>query len=70
LLPSTGNYRPVSLTLNIAKVFDKIMKFKLVEFLEVNEVLPPSQHGFRAHFIMVTQMIERIEQAIEGLESH
>jgi len=40
------NYRPVSLTSHLCKVFEKIVRDQVVEFLEVNG-LKDSQHGFR-----------------------
>jgi hypothetical protein len=42
------SYRPISL-LNIAgKVFEKILSTRLKNFLEINNLLPPEQFGFRS----------------------
>ena len=40
-----GNYRPVSLTLQIGRIFEKIVRDHLVKFLEDNDLLKDSQHG-------------------------
>jgi hypothetical protein len=44
---SLKNYRPISIISNIAKVFEKIIKNRLVEFLEKNNLLFENQFGFR-----------------------
>ena len=42
-----GNYRPVSLTSQICKVFEALMRDAIVGHLEDNLLLRESQHGFR-----------------------
>ena len=41
------NCRPVSLTSQICKVFEAIVRDQVVEFLEDNKLIRNSQHGFR-----------------------
>jgi len=41
------NYKPVSLTSQLSKVFETIVRDQVVEFLEVNKLTRDSQHGFR-----------------------
>jgi len=40
------NYIPVSLTSQICKVFEAIVRDQVVEFLEDNKLIRNSQHGF------------------------
>ena len=42
-----GNYRPISVLPILAKVFEKIVNSRLIDFLEVNNVLFRHQYGFR-----------------------
>ena len=42
-----ANYRPISLTSHIIKVFERIVRDKLVRYLEENQMISPNQHGFR-----------------------
>ena len=42
------NYRPISLTSNIAKILEKCIKSRLVKFLENNSLISKNQYGFRA----------------------
>ena len=43
----TSNYRPVSLTSQICKIFEAIIRDKMVEFLEMHGLIKDSQHGKR-----------------------
>jgi len=42
------NYRPVSLTSQVCKVFDTLIRDTLVKHLEGNKLIHDSQHGFHA----------------------
>jgi ribonuclease HI len=41
------SYRPILYTSCVSKLFEKLLKRRLVAFLEENQLLPKSQHGFR-----------------------
>ena len=49
------NYRPISLLCNVSKVFEKLIFNEIYEI--VNPVLDNSQHGFRRHRSVVTQLL-------------
>ena len=42
-----GNYRPISLTSHIGKIYERIVKQRLNHFCESNGVIPLCQAGFR-----------------------
>ena len=42
-----GNYRPISLLPQFAKIFEKVMAKRLTDFLNANDVLTSKQFGFR-----------------------
>ena len=42
-----GNYRPISLTSVVCKLMESILRDKIVEFLEKNNIIRDSQHGLR-----------------------
>jgi len=44
-----SNYRPISLTSQVVKFIESIIKEQLWEFLDQSQVLNPSQHGFVKH---------------------
>ena len=41
-----GNYRPISLTSHLIKIFERVIRKKLVCYLESNSILSNKQHGF------------------------
>ena len=41
------NYRPVSLTSNIMKIFERVIRKQLVDYMTENDLLNHTQHGFR-----------------------
>ena len=45
-----SNYRPISLSSSIDKIFEKIMHSRLAEFLEGKQILYYRQFGFRKDF--------------------
>ena len=40
------NYRPVSLTSNIMKIFERVIRKQLVDYMTENDLLNHTQHGF------------------------
>ena len=56
-----GSYRPVSLTSQIGRIFERIVRDHLVKFLEENELLRDSQHGFRARRSCLTNLLEFLD---------
>ena len=42
-----GNYRPISLLTSFSKVFEKVMHFRILNFLDHNDSLFEMQYGFR-----------------------
>lgn len=53
-----SNYRPISLTSNVCKLWESVVNGKLVDFLEKKKIFTDSQHGFRKNRSCVTQLIE------------
>ena len=46
---SPENYRPISLTPHLGKVYERILNKRLNYFLEKNNIIPKCQSGFRKH---------------------
>ena len=62
------NYRPVSLTSNIIKIFEKLIKKKIVEHMETNGHFNSNQHGFRTGRSCISQLLNHHTKIIEALE--
>ena len=56
-----ANYRPVSLTSHLIKTFERIIRDKLVNYLETENLMSNSQHGFRKKRSCQTQLLSHIE---------
>ena len=65
-LPS--NYRPVALTSHIIKLFERVVRMRLVAHLEENNLLPDGQHGFRARRSCLTQLLSYWDKILEQME--
>ena len=63
-----SNYRPISLTSHITKLFERILRRHLVAYLESNHFLHDSQHGFRPGRSCLTQILHHIDSIISILE--
>ena len=56
-----SNYRPVSLTSIVCKIFETIIRDKITIFLESHALITHHQHGFRTGHSCTTQLLELME---------
>ena len=67
------NYRPISLTSHVVKIFERIIRKQLVQYLEGNNLICSDQHGFRAGKSCLSQLLTHIDiilrNGLEGLET-
>ena len=61
-----GNYRPVSLTSHIVKVFERVLKKILVNYFESNFLISSNQHGFRSGRSTLTQLLAHVDDILTG----
>ena len=64
----TVNYRPVSLTSNVMKIFEKLIRKKITKHMEENELFNPNQHGFRSGRSCISQLLNHHTKILEELE--
>ena len=57
-----GNYRPISLTSVIGKLLEGVIKNKIVDHIEQNNLFRNSQHGFRQGRSCLTNLLEFFHQ--------
>ena len=60
-----NNYRPVSLTCIVCKIFETILKERIVEFLDKNNIICTTQHGFRQGRSCLTNLLTFMEKVLE-----
>ena len=61
-----ANYRPVSLTAHEIKIFERILRAKMVDFLEENNLLCHQQHGFRKGRSCLTELLEQYDEILNN----
>ena len=62
-----SNYRPVSLTSQISKVIESILRDVIVEHLESNRLIRDSQHGFRKSRSCLTNLLVFLDKVTESI---
>ena len=62
------NYRPVSLTSQLSKVFETIVRDQVVEFLEGNKLIRDSQHGFRKGSSCLTNTLLFLDKVLHSVD--
>jgi hypothetical protein len=62
------NFRPISLLCPTSKIFEQIIHKKLSHHLESNNIIPPCQHGFRAHHSVTTQLLSVVDDLTTALD--
>jgi len=66
---SAENYRPVSLTSQICKLFESIIRDSIVRHLESNCLINDSQHGFRKGRSCLTNLLAFLDKVTGCLDS-
>ncbi len=57
----------MSLTSHIIKVFERVIRKKLVNYLENNKLLNSNQHGFRSNHSCITQLLSYVSDIFDNL---
>ena len=68
-MATPANFRPVSLTSHIIKVFEKVIKKYLVEYLTEKNLFSENQHGFRKGRSCLSQLLLHYEEILSSLAS-
>lgn len=61
------NYRPVALTSHLIKVFEKILRNKIMTFMEDNNLFNNSQHGFRKGRSCLSKLLSLYDHTLHHL---
>jgi hypothetical protein len=65
---SASNYRPVSLTSVPCKIMESIVRDQVMDYLEVNELLVKSQHGFMPNRSCQSQLLESLNMCTDWVD--
>ena len=56
-----SNYRPISLTSQVCKIMEKLIKGRIIDHLNANSLSNDSQHGFTAGRPCLTSLLTFLE---------
>lgn len=62
-----NNYRPISLTSNICKLMEAIIKRHIYDFMQISEIIPSNQHGFLPRRSCATNLIQFFNQVTDAV---
>lgn len=64
-----ANYRPISLTSHVIKVFERVLRNHLTQHLEDHNLLSDHQHGFRKKRSCLTQLLDHVDHVLKCLKN-
>ena len=64
-----ANYRPVALTSHLIKIFEKVLRNRMISHMEEHDLFNPGQHGFRQGRSCVSQLVAHYDNITQLLES-
>lgn len=62
------NYRPVALTSHLIKVFEKVLRKSMVNYVDKNNLFNDKQHGFRSGRSCLSQLLSHYDNITKLLE--
>jgi len=66
---STNNYRPVSLTSQVVKILEPLIRSRIMQYLEDNNIVTNYQHGFVTKKSCFTNFLETYENWTLAVDS-
>ena len=64
-----GNYRPISLLSILSKILEKVIATQLTNFLESNNLINCTQHGFRPNLSTITALTKVTNTIYENMDN-
>ena len=64
-----ANYRPVSLTSHLIKIFERVIRKQTVTYIEGNKLFSLNQHGFRSGRNCLTQLLHHVDDILNDLST-
>ena len=64
-----ANYRPVSILPILSKILEKVVANQLMDYIESNNLLSESQHGFRPHLSTETALLKVTEKIYYNMDN-
>lgn len=63
-----SNYRPISLLSNFNRIFEKLLYYRMKEFIDKNNLLCSSQYGFRKSHSTEHAVLDIVEDILRNMD--
>ena len=63
-----ANYRPVALTSHLIKIFEKVIRKNVVQYMDKHKLFNESNHGFRQSLSCLSQLLAHYDDILNLLE--
>ena len=63
-----GNYRPISLTSQVCKIFESMLRYSIIHHLKENKLIYDSQHGFMKNRSCLTNLLQFLETVTDCID--
>ena len=67
---TAANYRPIALTSHIIKLFEKILRKHIVQYMNDHNLFNENQHGFRSGRSCLSQLLEHFDTILNIIEDN
>ena len=67
---AAANYRPIALTSHIIKLFEKILRKHIVQYMNDHNLFNENQHGFRSGRSCLSQLLEHFDTILNIIEDN
>lgn len=64
-----GNYRPIAICPVVAKVFETLLKERLLNFFKTNQIVNPRQFGFRQGYSTIDAVLRLLDDVVQGFDN-
>ena len=61
-----SNYRPVSLTPHMGKLFERVVKLAIIKYLEDTNLMNKTQHGFREGRSCLSALLDSYDMILQN----
>ena len=61
------NYRPIALTSHIIKIFEKVIRNHITNYMDENSLFNPNQHGFRKGHSCLSELLDHYDNILDFL---
>ena len=65
-----ANYRPIALTSHIIKIFEKVLRNHLTNYMDENSLFNPNQHGFRKGHSCLSELLDHYDNILDFLNNN